>query len=76
MAMLRKNEETSYSLPDDDEDDDPKRVANAIGECLHYLGYEAKRIGLFFTAHLIGVAEESIKPGAPCESKNGKDRLS
>jgi hypothetical protein len=74
--MLHKNDETSYSFPDDDEDDDPKRVAKAIGECLHYLGYEAKRIGLFFTAHLIGVAEESIKPGAAGERKNGKDHHS
>jgi hypothetical protein len=75
--MLRKTDErTSWDLTDADEDEDPKRIADAIGECLHYLGYEAKRIGLFFTAHLIGVAEESIKTGGPCERRDGEDRRS
>jgi len=40
---------------------DPDREAEAIKQCLRYLCGEAMKLDLRFTAHLIGVAAESLE---------------
>ena len=39
---------------------DPLQDAEAIRRCLEYLRIEARRTGLTFAAHLIGVAAEAV----------------
>lgn len=50
-------------------DEDPIKGARAIRSCLVYLADEANKLDLDFTAHLIGVAAESIEAddGNPSE---------
>lgn len=40
---------------------DPEREAQAIKQCLHYLSREAMKLDLCLTAHLIGIAAESLE---------------
>ena len=49
---------------------DPLQDAEAIKRCLDYLRVEAKRTGLSFAAHLIGVAAEAVSDSIALTEKS------
>lgn len=49
---------------------DPLQDAEAIKRCLEYLRIEAKRTGLSFAAHLIGVAAEAVSDSIALTEKS------
>ncbi len=49
---------------------DPLQDAEAIKRCLEYLRVEARRTGLPFAAHLIGVAEEAVSDAIALTEKS------
>jgi len=49
---------------------DPLQDAEAIKRCLEYLRIEAKRTGLCFAAHLIGVAAEAVEDSIALTEKS------
>ncbi|WP_420347084.1 hypothetical protein [Pelagibius sp.] len=49
---------------------DPLQDAEAIKRCLDYLRIEAKRTGLSFAAHLIGVAAEAVEDSIALTEKS------
>ncbi|NIA70104.1 hypothetical protein HBA54_15975 [Pelagibius litoralis] len=49
---------------------DPLKDAEAIKRCLEYLRIEAKRTGLSFASHLIGVAAEAVSDSIALTEKS------
>lgn len=49
---------------------DPLQDAEAIKRCLDYLRIEARRTGLSFAAHLIGVASEAVSDSIALTEKS------
>ena len=49
---------------------DPLQDAEAIKRCLDYLRIEARRTGLSFAAHLIGVAAEAVSDSIALTEKS------
>ncbi len=49
---------------------DPLQDAAAIKRCLEYLRIEARRTGLSFAAHLIGVAAEAVSDSIALTEKS------
>ena len=49
---------------------DPLQDAEAIKRCLEYLRIEARRTGLSFAAHLIGVAAEAVEDSIALTEKS------
>lgn len=49
---------------------DPLQDAEAIKRCLDYLRIEARRTGLSFAAHLIGVASEAVSDSVALTKKS------